>query len=368
MIQMEVWRHRTPLEKMKAALKKGEVVIGFIGGSITDERPGHNWPESVLAWLIDRYPNVRFIIENAAIGATGSDFAVLRVERDLISRGCDIVFIDYAVNDYWTEAERRERTREGLIRKLLNSESAPDLVLAYTFNQEMYRDMISEQVPPSIADFEKLAKHYEIGSVWMGLYALNEVKRGFMKWEEWLPDGLHPTHRGSLSYGQSIIHFLEKELVQVEETSAGKMSVPTPINHSHWGNIYSFLFSNVQLQGPWSIRRSSRFVWVDQVLETNAIGACLSFTFNGNGLMLNFDFGKNSSEFRYKIDEGEWQTSFRDRPDWVGESGWLRPLLLTDDLESGEHTVKIEVTHGDRVECSGTNFRLTHIGIIKYES
>ncbi|MCD9023228.1 ROK family protein [Cohnella silvisoli] len=47
-----------------------------------------------------------------------------------------------------------------------------------------------------------MAEHYGIGSVWKGLYGLEEVKKGRMRWEEWLPDGLHPTERGSLSYGR----------------------------------------------------------------------------------------------------------------------------------------------------------------------
>lgn len=367
-MELEIWKHRKPLKNTIKALQEGCLTVGFIGGSITDERPGHNWPETVIRWISTHYPDVRLIIENAGIGATGSDFAVLRVERDLISRGCDLVFVEFAVNDNETPADQRERTREGLLRKLLKN-GATDVVLTYTYSQPMYEAMVSDEVPASVQDFERLAAHYGLGSVWMGLYAFQEIQKGQMKWEEWLPDGLHPTFRGSYSYGESVGQFLEKELYNTVQNRdlVGETLFPSPLNPKHWGHVTLFPLSKVNLKGPWSLRRSVRLVWADQILETSAIKARLSFDFNGNGLVLVFDFGTHSSEFRYRLDKGEWKTVERDRPDWVGESGWLRSKILEDDLFYGNHTIEIEVVHGNTPESKGTNFRLTHIGIIRYE-
>ena len=85
---MNVIKHRRRLVRTMEAVSRGKLTVGFIGGSITDARPGYNWPEAVAAWLVGRLPNVRIHIENAAIGATGSDLAVFRAERDLFDRGC----------------------------------------------------------------------------------------------------------------------------------------------------------------------------------------------------------------------------------------------------------------------------------------
>src|SRR5690606_1319664 len=122
----------------------------------------HNWPEPVTAWLVDAYPNVRFSVENAAIGATGSDLAVLRAKRDLIDRGCDIVFIDYAVNDEGTETDRRMRTREGLLRKL-RAEGRCDIVLVHTYSANMYEAMMNGEQPDTVRELEQLAEHYDAG-------------------------------------------------------------------------------------------------------------------------------------------------------------------------------------------------------------
>ncbi|MDG0813444.1 SGNH/GDSL hydrolase family protein [Cohnella rhizosphaerae] len=193
----DVWRHRGPLAKLREKLKSGAATIGFLGGSITEAAPGYNWPEKVLAWLTETYPAVRFTVENAAIGATGSDLACFRVRRDIIDRQCDIVFVEYAVNDHYADKEIRKRAREGLIRQLLAWGEA-DIVLVYTYLQAMYADMSGGRVPDSVAELEQLARHYGIGSIWAGLYAFEEVRKGRMDWDEWLPDGLHPTHRGKL--------------------------------------------------------------------------------------------------------------------------------------------------------------------------
>jgi hypothetical protein len=355
---MEINQYRSGLKRTLKALQSGQVTVGFIGGSITDGRPGWNWPEPLAAWF-------------AAIGATGSDLAVFRAERDLIQRGCDLVFIEFAVNDNETPPEQRMRTREGLLRKLLR-EAERDLILAYTFSQPMYADMLQERLPASIADFEQLAAHYAIGSVWMGLHALQEVQKGRLRWEEWLPDGLHPQLRGSLSYAQSVMSFLQHELIDHPSETAipAGAALPAPLNPRNWENAQLLPFSEVRLEGPWLIQRWPKMVWIDQMLYTAAVGATLAFEFTGRGLMLGFDFGKNSAEFYYRLDDQNWQYSNRDRPDWCGGEGWYRTFPVADDLPPGRHTFELKVVHGNASNADagghyvGTTFNLALIGVI----
>lgn len=381
----QIWNHRRGLGRTLQRISEGTLTLGFIGGSITDARPRHNWPEPVIAWFAEVFPQVTLKVENAAIGATGSDLAVFRAQRDLIDRGADLVFVEYAVNDYGEPQEKRGRTREGLIRQLLAGEGR-DVVLTYTYMQEMYEAMMSGEVPDTIAELEQLGEHYGLGSIWMGRYALDEVQKGRMRWQEWLPDGLHPTARGSLSYAHSVIRFLEQELVErcgenraKPEAEPGSVpglqsglksgssawNCPNPLNPNNWERVEHVPFENMKWQGPWVIRRWVNLEWIDRVLETAAVGAKLSFEFEGRGLALGFDFGKASSEFKYRLDGGEWKISSRDRPAWVGDEGWLRLLVIADDLAEGSHGIEIEVIHGSSESCTGTDFRLAFAGVIK---
>lgn len=415
-----IWNDRSRLARTGQKIKDGKLVIGFIGGSITDGRPRHNWPEAVTAWFVDRFQGIKIVVENAAIGATGSDLAVFRAKRDLLDRGCDLIFVDYAVNDEGVPTQRRMATREGLIRKLLASEGdeipnsnvttdgkaidrsinemelCPDVILVYTFSQSMSEPMLAGQVPPSIAEFEQLAQHYNLNSIWMGKYAFQEVQRGLMRWEEWLPDGLHPTSRGSYSYAQSVIAFLEKQLVNnvrgnnnennnndsdngdnqnrflitepstaIKELPLLSHNLPEPLGASHWQSAKVMSLDSICTEGPWVMKRWLDYEWFDHVLETNTIGAKLSFTFKGRGVAIAFDFGKASADFKYRIDNGDWDVVQLDRPDWVGSSGWLRLNTLTETLAAGDHYVELEVVHSNDPACQGFNFRLGMVGIIK---
>ncbi|MFC5404748.1 SGNH/GDSL hydrolase family protein [Cohnella soli] len=357
---------RTPLIRTLHALREGEVRVGFLGGSITDARPGHNWSDKIMNWLAWQYPNARFIAENAAIGATGSDSGLFRMDNDIIRRNCDLVFVEYAVNDYYVPVEQRKKSREGLIRRLL-SRSTCDVVLTYTFLQAMYPEMKAGKVPDSIAEFEELADRYAISSVWMGLHAFEEVQRGALLWEEWLPDGLHPTHRGSLSYAQSVMRFLEQELNRsdVSNFTALPRQLPAPIEADHWEDIDFVPLDEVTTSGHWVVHRSSTIVWIDEMLVTSAVGAKLRFSFEGRGLVLGFDFGTYASEFTYTVDNGEPVRVKRNRESWCVDEGWYRFTLLSDQWARGTHRIEIEVVHGEDVNCRGTRFKLACIGVIK---
>jgi len=361
---LSVHQHRGGLRRTLAAIQNKKLTLGFIGGSITDGRGPHNWTDPVGAWFARKFPGVRVCMENAAIGATNSGLGAFRAKRDLIDRGCDLVFVEYAVNDNGETAERRQRTREGLLRQLLREDR--DVVLVYTYMQDMGSEMNEGRVPPSVAGLEALGSHYRLGSVWMGLAALLEVRSGAMRWQEWLPDGLHPHYRGSFRYAASVCEFLERELA--ESPSAARIlcgkELPAPMDPACWERVSYLPWDAVKTEGPWTLRRSTTNVWMDQVLFTPSPGARLSFEFEGRGLVLGFDFGKQSAEFRYRLDGAAPVEVVRDRPAWCGDQGWFRLYPVTDALSPGRHQFALEVTHGNRPECTGSDFSLAFAGAI----
>jgi hypothetical protein len=42
----------------------------------------------------------------------------------------------------------------------------------------------------------------------------------------------------------------------------------------------------------------------------------------------------------------------------------VRALVIAEDLPNGPHTFELEVVHGDRPDCTGTEFRLAVIGAL----
>jgi len=363
--EFRVFQYRRALTKTIQAIAQKKLTIGYLGGSITEDGDC-NWPGPVSRWFAQTFPTLAVVSENAGMGATGSDFACMRAEREIIDRGCQLTFVEYAVNDFDQTTERRSRTREGLLRKLLAA--GQEVVIVYTYYQAMYTDMIEGRVPATIAEFEKLAEHYKLSSVWAGLYALNEVRSGAMKWGEWLPDALHPAHRGSWSYAEAIIQFLSKELLNSPgpiKRKAATPALPEPLSPLHWQGMTLLPLTKVSTTGPWVLRRIHNRLHIGQVLETHTVGAKLSFTFTGRGLALSFEYGKRSSEFRYRIDGEEWVPVVRERYDWSGDCGMVHPFVTQDDLPEGPHIFEMEVIHGNRPECTGTECRLGLIGVVR---
>jgi hypothetical protein len=353
-----VARHRRPLTRAHAALARGELKVGFLGGSITAPKTGTRWPEPWLAWLGQWSPGVRLTVENAALGATGSDLAVFRATSEIVARECDLVFVEFAVNDFGQPSGRRGRTREGLLRQLLSA--GCDVVLVYTFCPEMLPDMEAGRRPASIAEFEVLAEHYGIGSVWAGLHAWDEVSKGLMTWSDWLPDGLHPEQRGSLSYAQSVMAFCEHEWLR-EPGSSTRTPLPPALHHGCWESVALLPLEEPERVGPWTLRRWFGCLGMDRALHTTVPGAALKFTFSGRGLILGFDFGRLSGEITYRVDRAAWQATDRDRPGWAGDSGWFRPVLISEELSPGEHEFELKAV---AAPCAGGSGTFTTIGLI----
>ena len=338
---------RGSLTRFKQAIGKGKLKVGFAGGSITTADNRNNWPTYVRGWLVDRFKNVRLTVVNAGIGATGSLTGLALCQKEFIDSGCDVVFVEYAVNDNDVDKQQRMRTREGLIRKLLKA--GIDVVIVYTFCQGMYEQAMKGETPHSIADFETLAEHYHISSVYMANAALDTVKRGMMPYHMWLPDGIHPQNAGSTIYAQKVIEFLEQELSadNPQRILRGE-EMPSPIDAGHWQNAYEIAFADMQWFGSWSVEREPNLPWFDQRLYTYGINDRLAFDFEGRALAIIFNYGKTTGLLTYRIDGGEWQEYAFPRYWWLPEENFTNAVIFADDLENKTHSFELKVTHGNQ--------------------
>ena len=75
---------------------KKEIVVAYLGGSITAMT---GWRDLTTDWLKKTYPGVMFKEIHASIGGTGSNLGMFRLERDVLSKKPDLVFLDFACND-----------------------------------------------------------------------------------------------------------------------------------------------------------------------------------------------------------------------------------------------------------------------------
>lgn len=110
-----------------ARARAGEPLsVVFWGGSLTwganASDPNRTSYRGLMAdYLRQKYPKSSFTFHDAAIGGTGSDLGLFRLERDVLDRDPDLVFLDFTVNDgLYAANPRRAASYETLLREMIS--------------------------------------------------------------------------------------------------------------------------------------------------------------------------------------------------------------------------------------------------------
>ena len=167
-------RHGLPNFLAKLAAGK-EVKIAYFGGSIT---AADGWRGKTLRWFQAKYPNARLSEVNAAIGGTGSGLGVFRLGHDVLQFKPDLMFVEFAVNDGGAPPEQIYRCMEGIVRQTWRNNPTTDICFVYTLAGNMLQTLQEGRFPRSASAMEKIAEHYAIPSIHMGLEVARLEKEG----------------------------------------------------------------------------------------------------------------------------------------------------------------------------------------------
>jgi lysophospholipase L1-like esterase len=208
---------------LKAQATGAEVKIGYLGGSITAQK---GWRVQTLAHFQKAYPQSTFTEINAAIGGTGSDLGVFRVQQDVLSKAPDLLFVEFAVNDGGADPQRIIRCMEGIVRQTWKANPKTDICFVYTLTESLSPAMLEGKLQRSASAMEKVADHYGIPSITLGMEVARLAKAGKLLWRAPLPktdadkatlgdkfvfaaDGVHPhDSTGQVLYTQAIVRSL----------------------------------------------------------------------------------------------------------------------------------------------------------------
>lgn len=187
------------IKKAIAKARAGEEVnIGYIGGSITEGAaadPNENCYASLSAKAFgERYgvnggENVHYV--NAGMSGTPSSLGIVRYERDVVDKlgkTPDILFIEFAVNDYGECTNGG--AYEGLIRRGLQSDAAVVLIFSIFKQNKLDSNRVMESA------YIPYGEHYDLPMVSMGDAVKERLSEdGFHDWY-YASDGMHPTNDG----------------------------------------------------------------------------------------------------------------------------------------------------------------------------
>lgn len=196
---------------MKRAANGESLVIGFLGGSITQgslsSTPKNCYAYLVYEWWKKSFPNAAFSFVNGGIGGTTSHYGGARAWKDVLCYRPDIVTVDFSVND--DANEFFEETYEGTLRRLLAAPSAPAVVV---LNNVFYDTGKNAQ------DYHnRIADHYGIPHVSIKDTIYPDVESGKIVRADITPDNLHPNDKGHRLVADEICKLLDSIKAGVEE-------------------------------------------------------------------------------------------------------------------------------------------------------
>lgn len=196
---------------MKRAANGESLVIGFLGGSITQgslsSTSKNCYAYLVYEWWKKSFPNAAFSFVNGGIGGTTSHYGGARAWKDVLCYRPDIVTVDFSVND--DANEFFEETYEGTLRRLLAAPSAPAVVV---LNNVFYDTGKNAQ-----NYHNRIADHYGIPHVSIKDTVYPDVESGKIVRADITPDNLHPNDKGHRLVADEICKLLDSIKAEMEE-------------------------------------------------------------------------------------------------------------------------------------------------------
>lgn len=196
-------------ERLHRAIDKArsgeQVSIVYLGGSITEGALAQPQTTKCYAYLSAQLFAEKFMADskqlmyyNAGISGTPSLLGITRLHQDVLPKKPDIVFVEFAVNDSTDETSRM--VYESLVRRLLQSETQPAVVLIFTLLDSGY----SAQ-----SHMQQIGKHYDLGMISVKDAIQPQINLGKMKWSDYSTDYAHPTNEGHAFIAELIGHYLD---------------------------------------------------------------------------------------------------------------------------------------------------------------
>lgn len=208
-------------DAMKRAQAGEKITIGTIGGSITqgtaasttDER----YANRALQWWAKAFPKAQLDFVNAGIGATDSYIGVHRVDADLLSKKPDVVIVEFSVND--TDAALNLQTYDSLVRKILQAENHPAVILLFTTQED----------GTSLQDTHmQIGSSYNLPMISYKNAVLPEIEVGKFTWKDISPDNIHPNSVGHGIIGELLWSYFNSVYAKLDQIDTSDLTFTAP--------------------------------------------------------------------------------------------------------------------------------------------
>lgn len=340
--------------------------VVFLGGSLTfganASDPGTtSYRGLMMRYLQAHYPRTPITFHDAAIGGTGSQLALFRLERDVLPHKPDLVLLDFTVNDGADDTDVQTlASHERLLRELLAHDAA---VLPVLMLFQWHAENPDAPVPPRHQAHARLAAAYGLPVADVLAHVRARVKAGVSTKELWtIPkDGAHPGDEGYREFFEGVRLAFERA---VQDPAPARIPAETVFPDLYPKRVRTPLIDALPVgwargktyrTSLWFDGLSSR--WMDDVAVASAAQKSPALEVEFTGSMVGI-FGERNGltpPIRVWIDgkpvrppkarEGEdtWKlntAAFAPPQHGSGQLFLWQPLAR--DLPEGRHTLRIE--------------------------
>lgn len=358
-------------EALRRARAGEEVTLAYIGGSITQGAGATPINTECYAYksyqrfqeIVGRTENVHFV--KAGVGGTPSELGMIRFDRDVLRDGIepDVVVVEFAVNDEGDET--RGNCYESLVRKILKLPWHPAVILLYSVFAD--DSNLQERLIP-------VGERYDLPMVSVKDAVVPQFydrEHRILTKNQFFYDRFHPSNLGHTIMADCLANLYEQTAQAVE---CGKVS-----DSDYEPSIYDGApaigcsFDDIRLLDKKDGYANAYidcggFTQTDTQLQSVEMDLDLELTpefpYNWmyDGTVCEQDYFEMKITCRSLVlvakDSGEVDVAKANiyvdgeliRTFDPHEIGWLHtnPLLIFDEAESKERTVRIEITPDDR--------------------
>ncbi|PQO38806.1 acyl-CoA thioesterase [Blastopirellula marina] len=368
-VPAELVKPRDGLGNVQKKLESGETVrVAYLGGSIT---AANGWRVKTTTWLKEKYPTATIEEIHAAIGGTGSDLGVFRLERDALQYKPDLLFVEFAVNDGGASPDRIWKAMEGIVRQTWAANPKTDICFVYTFRVNYEEPLRKGECPQAASAMELLADHYGIPSVNFAKKIVELESDGKLTFQSDEPeedkiqfskDGVHPLDAGHELYTEVLADAIQQMATDAHPADH-QAKLKTSFVEDHWQAAKMVPIQPDMLSGNWKALpeeaqlQKSFGKRMGQIYEATEPGSKLTFRFKGSSAKLYDLLGPDGGQVIISVD-GKLREKPVPRFDSYCTYHRIATLSLAGDVDPETvHEVTIEV-HPDQPDRQPVAFRL----------
>ena len=291
-----------------------------------------NYANKTTNWLKKVFGNNNIKHVNAGLSGTSSTIGLLRVQQDVLDKKPDLVFVEFAVND--GNDATSKMMYESLISRIINSETAPAVVLIFTVLENGYT--CEEHMA-------QIGEAYNLPMISVNAALAPELESKNIAWSDYGQDEAHPTKQGHIWISE-FIQYLFADIItkntldaEMDYTACKSFGAPyAKMNFYNSENLYvpdtgGFVEANSDI-----LHFPNNWIWGKKE------GGSLEFTMTGKNLILLYKEvnNKNMAAVDIYVDGNKKAQVNANSPD-----GWNNPetYIVFDDIDEGEHTIKVTV-------------------------